>query len=115
MSHPNAMPCRINGNHYPSHIAAAYALGVRPNTISAAIARGRPDRVGMNVGRIGNKNRGRKVDLFGTSFASRKDAAAALGLSRGQFSRLMDAGTPAAMDALLAAKMKADFIQRGAA
>lgn len=114
MIHWNATPCRINGKLYPSQVQAAYDLGVTPNAISQAIRHGREDRVAKGLGRLGNKNAGRRVSLFGMSFPSRKDAAAALGLSRTKFQRLLDAGTPEAMQSLLAAKMRVDAQQRGA-
>ena len=100
MIHWNAMPCRINGKDYPSQIRAAYDLGVLPSAISQAIRCGREDRVATGAGRRGNKNAGRRVELFGMSWLSRKDAAAAFGMRRQTFAKLLDAGTPEAMDAL---------------
>ena len=115
MIHWNAMPCRINGKVYPSQIRAAYDLGVRPSTISNAIRRGHEDRVATGLGRLGNKNAGRRVSLFGLSWPSRKDAAADLGMSRYRLQRLLDAGTPEASDALLSAKMALDARKTAAA
>lgn len=114
MIHWNAQPCRINGKLYSSQIQAAYDLAVCPSAISNAIRHGREDRVAIGAGRIGNKNAGRPVRLFGMNFPSRKDAAEALGMRRQTFAKLLDAGTPEAMQALLAAKMRADMAQRGA-
>ena len=114
MIHWNATPCRINGKLYPSQIQAAYDLGVRPSAISQAIRCGREDRVCSNAHRLGNKHAGKPVRLFGGYYPSRKDAAEALGLRRQTFAKLLEAGTPDAMQALLAAKMRMDAEQRGA-
>lgn len=103
--HANAMPCRINGRVYPSQKAAAADLGVRRNSISQAIRRGRTEQVGTGAHRFGNKNRGRKVEIFGLCFPSRKDAAAAFGVSRDAFSRAIRDGGPASMERLLGAAM----------
>ena len=73
----------INGTIYPSQKAAAQALGVTQSAISNAVRLGHHDRVGKNLGRLGNTNAHAKaVTLFGVKFRSQKEASEQLGISR---------------------------------
>lgn len=85
--HFNCMPVVVRGVVYPSHKAAAAALGVKPNTISQRLyATGSADTVGLNRngGPHGNTYGAKPLRLHHLTFPSRKVAAAELGVTRGQ-------------------------------
>lgn len=105
----------INGTIYPSQKAAAQALGVTQSAISNAVRLGRHDRVGKNLGRLGNTNaHANPVTLFGVKFRSQKEASEQLGISRRHLRRLLEKNTPnatkrlsQAVDDLIARRMAA--------
>lgn len=75
----------IRGTVYPSQKAAADALGVKPATISAAAQAGTLDFVGLGPARGERKASAsrRPVTIGGATYASRAEAAKALGIAPG--------------------------------
>lgn len=109
----NCVPVRIRGTDYPSITAAAYALGIRPNTISGLLLRyGTADGAGLGY-RSPRRNvtphRQTPVTLFGRRFASIKEAADHLGFSYAWLYKALTKDKPAdAMDRILAALIAAE-------
>ena len=88
--HFNCMPVEIRGVLYPSQKAAAKALGVCQSSISQRLrVKGCADTVGLGLagGPVGNKNRAKKLALFGVTFQSRTEAAQKLGITRSQLTK----------------------------
>lgn len=89
----HAEPCRINGIDYPSHRAAARAIGVTPQAISMAISRGKEDRVARGIGRLGNANSPMvPVELMGRQWRSKLALSRHLGVPYRSLCRWLDAG-----------------------
>ena len=104
-------PCRINGVDYPSHRAAARALGVTPQAISMAISRGKEDRVSLGAGRLGNANGPMiPVEALGRKWRSKLAMSKAIGAPYRSLCRWLDAGDA---DRILSALMHADTLRSG--
>lgn len=84
-----AIPCEIRGEVYPSFKAAAEALGISPTAITRMLNRkGTLETVGLGKnGPIGKTNAAKEITLWGETFASRTEAAKALGMTRECFSK----------------------------
>jgi hypothetical protein len=77
----------VRGTTYPSHGAAAQALGVSRQTVSAASRAGTADTIGTGPLQPGCEPRYVKPTVIGDhTFPSRKAAAEALGVSLPQLS-----------------------------
>ena len=88
--HFNCTPVEIRGVVYPSHKAAAEALGVSISSISHSLRkRGCADRVGLGLvgGPLGNTNRAVPITILGLEFPSRTIAAKDLGITRSQLTK----------------------------
>lgn len=88
--HFNCTPVEIRGIVYPSHKAAAEALGVSISSISHGLRkRGSADRVGLGLvgGPLGNKNRAKPITILGCEFPSRTIAAKELEITRSQLTK----------------------------
>lgn len=107
------MPVSVRGVVYPSHKAAAKALGIGPSAISQRLRKtGSADTCGLSGagGVIGNKNAAKSISIAGVHFASRDDAARSLGISRYQLKRWTSPNATEAMrQMLIAAIWKADI------
>lgn len=108
--HFNAMPVMIRGVLYPSHVEASKAMGVTPSAISQRLrVKGSAETVGLGLaGSVpGNTNAAKETTIFGETFASRVEAAKALGISRKQITRwISPQATPLMRDMLMAAMMQ---------
>lgn len=81
-------PVTIRGVNYPSHSAAARALGVSASAVSAAVALGTQDHIGLgNAGRSRIGRRGNPITIGGVTYPSQSTAARALGVSTSTISR----------------------------
>ncbi|ETW11090.1 hypothetical protein ATO8_18764 [Roseivivax marinus] len=82
----DACPVSVRGRVFPSHKAAAKALGVKRGALASALyRRGHCDTVGLppSATRMGNTNApANETVLFGHRFRSRLSAAKALGVNR---------------------------------
>ena len=90
LQHFNAMPVEIRGVIYQSHKEAAAALGVTTSAISQRLrVKGSADTVGLGLagGAPGNRNRAKKIAVFGSTFPSRTIAAQELGITRSQLNK----------------------------
>jgi hypothetical protein len=83
------MPVRVRGVTYPSAQFCANALGVTRKAVYNALARGTPDRIGLD--NAAGKARPFKYRML--SWPSRNAASRALGMDEGYISRQMNGTT----------------------
>jgi predicted XRE-type DNA-binding protein len=110
MAHFNAMPVVVRGRQYPSQKDAAAALGITQSALSHMLAkRGNLAMAGLGpTGAPGNQNNARPFKIGPLTFASRVEAARALGVSRSQITKWISPKASAVQrEMLLAAVMRA--------
>lgn len=109
MAHFNAMPVMIRGRRYASQVNAAKALGITQSAISTMLAKkGDLSTAGLGpTGAPGNQNAARPLKIGPMTFASRIEAARALGVSRSQITKwISPKATRVQREMLLAAVMR---------
>jgi hypothetical protein len=98
MRGPHPLPVCIRGMHYASPAAAAQALGISPATVRSLLARGRADQAGIGPGKSGGpakRSNAHAVTIGPLKFATKEEAAKALGYSRSHFIRTLRSGNMA--------------------
>ena len=104
------VPAIVRGQHFPSIRAACRHFGIPYSNAKYHLNRwGHLDRIGTGQYRASYPDNRKPITIYGRVFASRTDAAAALGISVSQLRRWSASdASPALQDALLAAVMAYD-------